>query len=147
MEFSDEKMVGFFAGATGWLAGMWATAWSLGKKDATITETFRQIHAELKDHAEQLTEHESDIAEIRKEHTEDLGDIRDFFQTAAGGQKFMTFPDHDIICVRNSRSMISEMQHLTTAVQALTVQSTAMGKEFADMRVDIGVIKAELKKQ
>jgi hypothetical protein len=59
----------------------------------------------------------------------------------------MTFPDHDLICSRNSRTMISEMQHLTTAVQALTVQSTAMGKEFADMRVDIGVIKSEIKKQ
>ncbi len=140
MEFSDKEILGFGGALASFLGGLFAASRWIGRNE-------ERINAQLLDHSEKLAEHEADIAEIRKEHTEDLGDIKNFFTTAAGGQKFMTFPDHDIICIRNSKTMISEIQHLTTAVQALTVQSTAMGKEFADMRVDIGVIKSELKKQ
>jgi hypothetical protein len=140
MEFSDKEILGFGGALASFLGGLFAASRWIGRNE-------ERINAQLLDHAEKLAEHESEIAEIREEHTKDLGDIRAFFTNAAGGQKFMTFPDHDIICIRNSKSMISEIQHLTVAINSLTVQSATMGKEFADMRVDIGVIKSELKKQ
>lgn len=153
MEFSDKEILGFGGALVSFLGGFWLSAKTAGKKEAAIVAKDKAVAKEIEllsatvlENTEKIAELEEDIAEVRKNHIEGLGDIRAFFQTPAGGQKFMTFPDHDLICLRNSKVLLTEMQHLTKAVQGLTEQSAESGKQLSQMVVDIAVVKAEMKK-
>jgi hypothetical protein len=139
MDIGDKELVGVGSALFGWLGGVWSVA-------RKITTFERDTTTTLQNHEKQLAEHSEEIAKLRNDHDEDLNAVREFFQTSAGGQKFMTFPDHDLICERNSKTMITEMRHITAAVQALTAQSVETGREIGKMRVDIEVIKAEIRK-
>ena len=139
MEIGDKEMIGFSAALFGWLGGVWSVARKVGKFEEHTATT-------LVEHAKKIAENTAEIEAIKKDHNEDMESVRAFFQTAAGGQKFMTFPDHDLICSRNNRVMVSEMQHLTAAVKILTEQSAETGRKVSDMAVDIAVMKAEMKK-
>ena len=131
--------VGFGSLLFGWLGGVWSVA-------RKVTQFQEQTTTALKDHEKKIADNTADIEAIKKEHNEDLETVRAFFTTSAGGQKFMTFPDHDLICSRNGRVMVAEMQHLTAAVKILTEQSADTGRKVGEMAVDIAVMKAEMKK-
>jgi uncharacterized coiled-coil protein SlyX len=88
-----------------------------------------------------VSKQETELIELKRLHDADMKDVRAFFQNANGGQKFMSFPDHDIICTRNQRSISQEIQHLTEAVVANTGQVLKMSEQMRQLQVAVAVIQ------
>jgi hypothetical protein len=140
MDIGDKEVVaGIGATIFGWLGGVWSVARKVGKFE-------EKTEMRLGEHDKQIAENAADIEAIKKEYKEDLASIRGFFSTTSGGQKFMTFPDHDVICGRNTKAVVSEIQHIADAVKGLATQSAEMGKQVSQIATEVAVIKAELKK-
>lgn len=146
MEFSDKEILGLGGALASFLGGFWLAARKVTGFEVSTRADIERIDGVLIDHAAKIASHSLQMTTQQQEHQEDMENVRAFFTTAAGGQKFMTFPDHDLICSRNGRVMVAEMQHLTAAVKILTEQSADTGRKVGEMAVDIAVMKAEMKK-
>lgn len=147
MEFSDKEILGIGGALASFLGGFLLSGRKVGKFEKGVEKDIQRIDSHLEEHAALISDHSRKIAEQHDELHNDMESIRAFFQTSAGGQKFMTFPDHDLICLRNSQVVVTEIQHLTAAIKGLTEQSAKTSDQVSAMAVEIAVVKAEGKKQ
>jgi hypothetical protein len=147
MNVGEKEAVGIGALVLGWLSSALVFGRAAGKIEERYKADLEAIQKVLADHAEKIAENQTDIEEVRKAMVAGIGDIRAFFSTSAGGQKFITFPDHDLICARNMQVIIEKMGHLTEAVKKLTEQSEETADKVSAMTVDIAVLKAAYEKR
>lgn len=123
-------------------AGLLATVlgWGLsifyqGRKIGRLEEQFLAARR-------QLTDTVSKVEALGAEHDKDMKDLANWFRTDSGGQKFMTFPDHDLICNRNAKTTTQAIGQMTEAVKGLTTQMAIMSEQFHDLKVSVAVLQA-----
>lgn len=143
MEMGEKETAGVAVGVGSLLFGWLGGVWSVARK---VTQFQEQTTTTLKDHTKRLEKHAEEIEGLRQHHDEDLAAVRNFFSTASGGQKFMTFPDHDLICLRNSKVLIAEMQHLTKAVESLSEKVEDVGEKATQVATSVAVLEATINK-
>lgn len=146
MEIGDKEMIGFGAALFGWLGGVWSVAAKVTTWKNGVKGDVERIDATLVDHSVKIADQGVELAKQRIDHQKDMENVRSFFQTTAGGQKFMTFPDHDLICLRNNKEVLAEIRHLAEATQGANEQLSEIGKQVTQITVDIAVMKAGGKK-
>lgn len=81
------------------------------------------------------------IADLRKYHDADMKEVRDFFKNSAGGQKFVTFPDHDLICERNSKTTVQQFKTLSDTIHAQTEELRDLSKEIVKLITAVAVLQ------
>lgn len=146
MEIGDKEVIGFGAALFGWLGGVWTVAAKVTKWKESVESNVERIDSTIVDHSTKIAEQGIELAKQRIDHQKDMENVRAFFQTTAGGQKFMTFPDHDLICLRNNKEVLAEIRHLAEATQGANEQLSEIGKQVTQITVDIAVMKAGGKK-
>jgi len=114
----------------GWLTTMFVNVWKVGR----LREKYNQTEATVLLHGKE-------IVALRAHHDTDMQSMKDFFATAAGGQKFITFPDHDLMCERNSKLTIQAIDALTAALRENTVIVEKMGDRIHILDKDVAVLK------
>lgn len=130
MQIGEKEAIGGLAAIGGWLAAVFLQGRRVGKIEARFEATEGAV-----------AKHEAALQELRDYHDEDLKQIRSFFATASGGQKFITFPDHDILCERNNKLTLQAVAHLTEAIRENTIQVAAMGDQVHLLQVSVAVLK------
>jgi hypothetical protein len=90
-----------------------------------------------------IARYDGDINMLRIHHDEDMSSVRAFFNTEKGGQKFMTFPDHDHICARNGKSTSQEVAHLAEVIRDNTIQVGTMSEHVRALQVAVAVLQTE----
>jgi hypothetical protein len=127
----SKESVGLVAVVIGFLANIFIQ----GRKVGRIEESFKIM-------AQDVTNLKKALNQLQEEHNKDIASIEKWFRTDAGGQKFMTFPDHDLICNRNDKITNQAITQMTEAVKGLTTQVTVLGEQFHELKVSVAVLQA-----
>ena len=130
MQLGDKESLGLLAAIGGWLATVFVRGRRVGKIEARFEATENTVAT-----------HDAAIQKLREHHDEDMRQIREFFATASGGQKFITFPDHDAICERNNKLTLQAVGHLTDVIKENTAQVALMGDKMHLLQVSVAVLK------
>ena len=124
--------IGVLGIITGWIASGINISKREGRKDERLETAEKSI-----------ARHDGDIQQLKKHHDDDMAAVRAFFTTEKGGQKFLTFPDHDDICARNGKSTSQEVAHLTEAIKENTTQVSTMSEHVRALQVAVAVLQTE----
>jgi len=114
----------------GWLTTMFVNVWKVGR----LREKYNQTEATVAFQG-------SEIASLRAHHNADMQSMKDFFATSSGGQKFITFPDHEAMCGKNSALTIQAIAALTEALKENTIMMEKMGDRIHVLDRDVAVLK------
>lgn len=126
----NKETVGFISAI---IAGL-ASLLFQGRKIGRVEERFEVMQKTLNTAV-------TDIAHLKDEHEKDIHAIQNWFRTDSGGQKFMTFPDHDLICNRNSKATTQALGQMTEAMKALTTQVSLLGDQVGNLKVAVAVLQ------
>ncbi len=120
MQIGEKEAIGAGAVGVGWLLSIFTNGRRVGK----VEEQFKALVEKVKAHDELLEKQKSyfeeELKRLRLHHDEDMARFREFFYTPTGGQKFITFPDHDGMCERNNRLVVKAVENLTAAMKENT---------------------------
>lgn len=125
-------VVGLFGLLTGWIISGFNYSKKHGKNEGRL-DTIE----------EDVSLHTLAIAKLNQIHDEDMKEVRAFFSTPNGGQKFMTFPDHDAACMLAQRSTVQEISHLTTAIVDNTHQVVELAKKVGEVQISVAILQEE----
>lgn len=105
-----------------------------GKAQAKVEARFRDIESQVQHNSEELTFAKNEICEQVKE-------IKRMLTTPEGGQRFMTWGQHDNECVRNSKPIVQDINRLGDLIRDLTAQVKEMNTRLT--RLELAVAKLE----
>ena len=81
------------------------------------------------------------MAKLREYHDADMKEVRDFFRSPDGGQKFMTFGNHDDICERNSRVTVQQFQVMNDLLRSQTIEITRLSAEVSALSTAVAILQ------
>jgi len=129
----------------GMVVGRVASVFSFGKILGNYEEKFGAMNQTILEHEEKVERLRewvvSSVETVRRTHDDDMKELRSFFSTSSGGQKFMTFIDHDMVCDRNSRMTLKAIHDLTEAIKDNTAKVNLMGEQFHAVTTDVAILK------
>lgn len=134
MQIDDKAAIGIFSVIAGWLISVFTQGRRVGKIEAKVEARLDAVEVKV-------AKNEVETAALRAHHDDDLRQMRNFFSTSTGGQKFITFPDHDGICERNNKLTLQAVSHLTEVIQQNTAQVAEMGNQIHRLQVTVAVLK------
>lgn len=152
MNIGEEAAVGIGALLTGWLG----SAFFHGRKVGAVEQQLIILAKSIETHdleiktlkansdAELQTLRvtlEAEIAKLRVDHEEDIDRFQIFFTAPGGGQKFITFPDHESMCGKNIKPVVQAVESLTIALRENTEIVQRMGDKIHILDVDVAVLK------
>lgn len=148
MQIGDKEAIGAGAVGIGWLISIFTHGRRVGKVEEKFKALVEKVEAheklieKINEEREKLkSQLEEEIKRLRVHHDEDMSRFREFFYTPAGGQKFITFPDHDGMCERNNRLVVKAVENLTAAMKENTEVVSKMGDQIHTLKVDVAVLK------
>jgi hypothetical protein len=141
MLIGEKEAIGAGAVAFGWLTAIFTQ----GRRVGRVEEQFKALVQKVDGHEQELGKlkalFEEEIGRLRVHHEEDMKRFREFFYTPTGGQKFITFPDHDGMCERNNKLVVKAVENLTAAMKENTEVVSKMGDQIHTLKVDVAVLK------
>jgi len=81
------------------------------------------------------------MVKLREYHDADMKEVRDFFRSPDGGQKFMTFGNHDDICERNSRVTVQQFQVMNDLLRSQTIEITRLSAEVSALSTAVAILQ------
>ena len=129
----------------GMLVGWFSKAYAFGKKEQKRDDRLESVEKNQVKNIASIKDLNVLVVTLNQElkiyHDKDLKELRASLVTPAGGQKFITFPDHDVICDRNSRTIVASLAALTKVISENTAEVKNMRDEFHLIKVDVAVLK------
>ena len=125
----------------GWLMASFTKGRALGNFEQLVTDNFKAIETRFKIIELNVEANRAETDKLKIDHANDMKDVRAIFQNSSGGQKFMTFPDHDATCLRNTKPILDTMAAFTDAVRDHTQEFKKMGDKFHVLSTEVAVLK------
>jgi hypothetical protein len=152
MQGSDIAAIVGLIAIIGFVIGRLSAVFGVGKRVGEAEEQFKTLSSTVvKNNNDSKARNikvdddiktlDTKIDSLEKHHESDMREIQKFFATSAGGQKFMTFPDHETICNRNTKPMIDAMASFTEAVKENSKQFQKMSDNFHLLSVEVAILK------
>lgn len=157
LELSDTGLTGVVGAVgvlTGWILSGFGSSKRQGRteeriddleenvgKQATELAVVKQSHDLDMDKIRQM--HDLDMDKIKQMRDQDIKEIKAIFSTDTGGQKFMTFTDHEHYCLLSQKTTVQEISHLTKAIVDNTKQVTDLVTTVGDIKIAVGILQDE----
>ena len=133
MDIDEKSAIGIVAVVGGWLASFFYH----GKRIGAMEEKFLQT-------VQRTDENEEAIHELKRVHDSDMASVRAFFTNSDGGQKFMTWPNHEAYCKRNSEDHAKDMRYMKDGIDRQLVQLDRQMAQFDILLSDISALKTDM---
>jgi hypothetical protein len=152
MQGSDVTVIVGIIAIVGFVIGRLSAVFGVGKRIGKAEAHFNTVADTVNKHSDSIRELDNKIYDenkkldtkidlLEKHHESDVREIQKFFATSAGGQKFMTFPDHDSICLRNTKPLVDAISSFTEAVKENSKQFIKMSENFHILSVEVAILK------
>lgn len=142
MDIDEKGAAAVLTATIGWLASVFY----YGRRIGSVEEQFKAVQGKTK-------ENEDAIARLRATHDADMASIRAFFSNPDGGQKFMTFANHELVCARAAKEHAKDFQHMHEILERQlvsfdrqTAQLDIISADIAALKTDMAVVKERREK-
>lgn len=134
-------LVGIFSAAITGLVWLVAYGRRIGKFEQAIIDIREATEKRLTSVEESTTALAKAMTALREYHDADMKEVREFFRTPSGGQKFMTFPDHDVACERNNRLAVQQFQMINDLLRGQTAELAKLSAEVSALSTAVAILQ------